>query len=377
MNEVCLHGIECKKCTRKKLCEDENCDLCLQRSFASHPRSERWSARNESNPRKVFKSSGKKYWFDCDICSHSFEKILNNVTGKEGRWCPYCANQKLCEEECEVCFNKSFASFDKDKVRCWDSEKNVLKPRNVFKRTGKKFWFNCEKCFHSFEASLDSFSGKGSWCPYCGSARMCLLDCDSCFNKSFASHYRSKFWSKKNNCSPREIFKQTNRKYVFDCENCEKEFSASPNNVVGERWCPFCCESKGERKVSEELEKKGIIYRREKKFRGLKNKRFLRYDFYFVLEGKKCVVEYDGEQHFRENTAWTKRISFESQKKNDLIKTQFCYDKGISLLRIPHTYSKKIPDVLNKFIGKIIHSREPVFYFKNKELYSEHYSLTK
>ena len=37
----------------------------FERSFESHLRSKNWSEKNEVNPRDVFKSSRKKYWFDC------------------------------------------------------------------------------------------------------------------------------------------------------------------------------------------------------------------------------------------------------------------------------------------------------------------------
>jgi hypothetical protein len=86
-------------------------DIPFERSFASHPRANCWSDKNEENPRNVFKSSGKKIWFDCDKCCHDFDKSLANVTNGGGHWCSYCANQKLCKnEECKTCFDKSFAS---------------------------------------------------------------------------------------------------------------------------------------------------------------------------------------------------------------------------------------------------------------------------
>ena len=50
------------------------------------------------------------------------------------------------------------------------------------------------------------------------------------FSKSFASHEKSKFWSKKNIISPEQVSKNTREKYLFDCF-CGHEISISLNNV--------------------------------------------------------------------------------------------------------------------------------------------------
>ena len=83
-----------------------------ERSFASHERSKYWSSRNEKIPRNVYRASGEKYWFDCEVCSHSFQQKLDNI--QKGVWCPYHSNQKLCDDDnCLQCMEKSFASHEK------------------------------------------------------------------------------------------------------------------------------------------------------------------------------------------------------------------------------------------------------------------------
>ena len=89
-------------------------------------------------------------------------------------------------------FNKSFATSDK--VKCWDSEKNKLKPKDVSLCSNKKFWFNCDKCSHSFNIRLDSVNN-GIWCSYCANKKLCdKEDCKICFDKSFASYDKAKYW---------------------------------------------------------------------------------------------------------------------------------------------------------------------------------------
>jgi len=63
-------------------------------------------------PRDVEKKSRVKYWFKCDNCNHDFSETLNNITNKN-KWCPYCTAKKICDDdECEQCYNNSFASLE-------------------------------------------------------------------------------------------------------------------------------------------------------------------------------------------------------------------------------------------------------------------------
>lgn len=100
-----------------------------ERSFKSHHRSQFWAKKNPLQPEFVFKGTHKKYWFDCDECPYQFEAIVKNVAN--GSWCPYCTNQKLCDDkESHDCFNKTMASTDASKFWSPDNEKL---PYEVFK----------------------------------------------------------------------------------------------------------------------------------------------------------------------------------------------------------------------------------------------------
>ena len=96
-------------------------------------------------------------------------------------------------------FEKSFASCEKSKY--W-SEKNELKPHQVYNVTAKKNLFNCPNCNHEFLQN-PSHIKRGSWCPYCANKKLCgIKECVSCFDKSFASNELSKYWSEKNELKP-------------------------------------------------------------------------------------------------------------------------------------------------------------------------------
>ncbi len=85
---------------------------------------------------------------------------------------------------------------------------------------------------------MENISLKNNWCCYCSNQKLCNNDdCKECFNKSFDSHPKSKFWSKKNTLIPRQVFKQSNLKYIFDCNNCKHVFINTLDNIYKEIWC--------------------------------------------------------------------------------------------------------------------------------------------
>jgi hypothetical protein len=111
----------------------------MNESFASHKKAKFWSNINQLKPIDIPNNkSHKKYWFSCDICKHNFKISLGHIN--EGKWCSYCNGDKLCDnDECSYCFEKSFASNEKAKF--WSS-KNIIRPRNITKSSGKSYYKN-------------------------------------------------------------------------------------------------------------------------------------------------------------------------------------------------------------------------------------------
>lgn len=106
--------------------------------------------------------------------------------------------------------------------------------------------------------------------------------------------------------------------------------------------------SKGNVKISELLDEAGIEYELEKKFATCKDERYLPFDFYV---NNKYLIEYDGEQHFGTKTIF----DYEYTHKHDLLKSKWCKDNKIPLIRIPYTQYENlcIEDLLletSKFI---------------------------
>ena len=275
-NEIKKYVKRCNNSSYRSLCNNDKCVKCFETSFASYDKKTEnnklkvdcWhpSKNKGKTPRDVFKSSNSKFWFQCDICNHNFESSLNNISGKNNTWCMYCSvsSRKLCsDKDCNYCFNKSFASYDKKtennklKVDCWHPSKNKGKtPRDVFKSSNSKFWFQCDICNHNFESSLNNISGKNNtWCMYCSvsSRKLCSdKDCNYCFNKSFASYngktandkLKIDCWhsTKNKGKTSRDVFKQSNKKFWFRCDVCNHDFDSVLSSISGKKsWCPYCC----------------------------------------------------------------------------------------------------------------------------------------
>lgn len=118
---------------------------------------------------------------------------------------------------------------------------------------------------------------------------------------------------------------------------CSKHgiFQQIPNSHLSGRCCPACNESKGEKKVVSFLEKNKIHFIRQKKFPNCKNKQILPFDFY--LPSFNICVEFDGEQHYRPWNSKDKEkmnINFNDLKNRDQIKTDYCKNNNIGLIRI-------------------------------------------
>jgi hypothetical protein len=152
-------GRWCKFCGHQAVCQNSECNFCLNNSFKSHPNSSLWSPKNKVKPRNVLKHSAKKYLFDC-ICGHEIYASLDKMTknGKVLPCCSFCQGISLCENsKCNFCFNNSFANSHYSKY--WSEEHNDgLSSRFVTKYSNKKCNFKCPFCENIFNTSVSNLS---------------------------------------------------------------------------------------------------------------------------------------------------------------------------------------------------------------------------
>ncbi len=225
-------------CTHTKL--QIKCKFCNAKSFASFWCDVVNCIQTTENLFLVCKQTHKKYDFKCFSCNHIFLIQLDCITN--GQFCPYCANRKLCgKKECNACYQKSFASFDIIKQECIQTTTNLLQ---IFKHSQIKYDFKCMTCKHIFSAQITHVVN-GQFCPYCVNKKLCGKEgCTECYQKSFAS-----FDIVKRNCIQTDenlllIFKHSNKKYDFKCFICNHIFSTILNDVLNNKFCPYCANQK-------------------------------------------------------------------------------------------------------------------------------------
>lgn len=315
----------------KTLCKNKECKVCFEKSLASHPQAQYWNKdlNGDITPREIRRGNQKKFWFDCNVCKHTFNAKPNHITN--GSWCPYCAHLKLCDnEDCEMCFENSAASTSKAKL--WNYElNNGLTPRNVFKFSTLKYWFTCNRCQHDF------FNIHTYLCPFCSHDKLCPKEneCETCFEKSFASNPKSRFWNQKLNgdITPRDVYKNSNKKFWFTCQDCGWNFQTNLLNVTtGNNWCgnPIH-KNKTEAMVLEFLQATfDVIYQARFDWcRSGKTNYHLPFDF--CLPNKKIIIEVDGKQHIQQVRDWA---APEERQKIDIYKMKLAIDQGYRIIRI-------------------------------------------
>lgn len=172
----------------------------------------------------------------------------------------------------------------------------------------------------------------GSWCPYCCSPPKKLCDsinCIQCYEKSFASHEKIKYWSQLNNINPRFVFKSCGRKYLFICDDCHEQYEATSNHVNKNTWCS-CKKNKTETIIYKflKLQFPSVKIQRQMIVDWCKN-HYLPFDF--CMEDIKLIIEVDGRQHFMQVSNWT---SPDITQQNDMFKMNRANENGYSVIRI-------------------------------------------
>ena len=159
----------------------------------------------------------------------------------------------------------------------------------------------------------------------------------------------SKYWSNKNDVSPRYVRKGSENKYIFNCIDCNNEFKNSPYRVCIGYWCPNC-KHKTEKKLLLILQKEYNV-KTQVKYEWCKNNitnRYLPFDFEI---DSNIIIELDGNQHFKQILNWKPP---EIQRDNDKYKMKCALQNKKHIIRILQNdvfYDKN--DWYNKLINTI------------------------
>jgi len=125
-------------------------------------------------------------------------------------------------------------------------------------------------------------------------------------------------------------------------------FTASINGfLTSQGMCRVCFSSEGEGRIYNWLSDNGIPFERQKRFKDCRDKGTLPFDFFI---SKRVLVEFDGIQHFGENTLFDTTDPYADRKRRDNIKTNWAENNNIPLYRIKYTDINKTEEIMEKII---------------------------
>ena len=342
-------GYGCTKCCRK-----------YENSLAYHiqvelgePLNKYWDwEKNTINPYLISMGSNKyNIWIKCTKTDyHGSYKIRCCDFKYKSIRCPYCHRKRIHPKD-------SFAQYHIDNTdpnfleKYW-SDKNTLNPWEIGAYSHHKVWILCQdKDYHNdnggYELKCDDFTS-GNRCGYCASSKIHELDS---FGYKFPQYTHN--WSNKNKKSPYEVAIYSDTKYIFQCDDCNKEIkmtthSLSQNNPdqILCKKCTLKHSSKLEIKTKEILDKYKINYKPQKKFNGLVGvgNRRLSYDFY--LPDYNILLECQGIQHEREVDFFGEHTRFEIQQEHDKRKFEYAINNNYIPMEIWYWDIDNIEEIL-------------------------------
>lgn len=134
------------------------------------------------------------------------------------------------------------------------------------------------------------------------------------------------------------------------------DFKQRPLSHLQGCGCPNCGESQGEKEIAKFLKKYDITFDRQHKFPECRNIFELPFDFY--LPKYRIAIEFDGKQHFEPLEFFGGIQSFEKLKLNDKIKSDYCEDNYINLIRIKYDHINIIWEILWDNLKLFINNKE-------------------
>lgn len=198
-----------------------------------------------------------------------------------------------------------------------------------YKANNQKVKIKCHKCGGIIEKAPVKMTG---------SAR------EGCYICNGKDHYKTKetFQAEIDGKYPQQFvilgdYVRAREPLLIKSLTCGHEYLVSPDNLLRGKGCPRCSirQSSYMDVVEKFLDANGIEYEKEKVFPECKDIRNLPFDYY--IPSYNCCIEVDGEFHYeRKGASLNRKSEYESVKRRDGIKTDFCVTHNIHLIRLPY-----------------------------------------
>ena len=282
----------------------------------------------------------------CDICGKEKTMTLHNynIITKNG----------MKQYRCRNCFLESKIIKYSDIVKDMeDSEYKLLTPEKDFVNGNTYIKYLCP--IHGEHKMRASNFHNGKRCPECSYIK---LRQKFSFDKETVYNIIKDLGGKLLNKD--DYINNSTQNLQIICPRCHKNViitSLKHFQQHGGQVCHDCRgkESIGEQKIRTWLEDKEINFTQEMTFPDCKDLNLLRFDFY--LPDQNTIIEFDGEQHFKEkhyfnfcNKEYNNSITSYT-KYHDFLKNEYCKSNSINLIRIPYTQLNNINKILEENIN--------------------------
>lgn len=267
----------------------------------------------------------------CTI-GHEWDASLTNT--KKGKWCPWCAGNKV----------DAVAQLERARDRATSMGGALLSDAYVGNKVPMRW--RCKEG-HEWEAAFSTVVNRGAWCSLCA-GRTVVPEEQLELACSTATRKGGKCLSTKyvRNAEPME----------WECERGHKWKAAFYSVVQGGTWCPVCSDGLRERLARHAFEALLDVPFKKALPAWLVNpgsKRRLELDGYSEL--LHVAFEYQGEQHDRVVLPFKMTVErLNRQRERDRIKRDICATQGVRLIEVPS-------DVPATDLPKWVHSALSVF----------------
>jgi very-short-patch-repair endonuclease len=269
----------------------------------------------------------------CLVCEHTWGASPGNVVGRHSG-CPKCAN--LYQRTHDECMAELALKHP------------TIEAKGTFVDTSSVFDFRClvPGCGHTWSIPINHVLNSGSGCNKCA-GRL----------QKTTEGYTQELIDKNKPFRPLEPYQTNKTPILHECLNpeCGHVWPVRPNDLLSKHSrCPECLgkESHGEKRIKSFLVENHVSFESQKKFDGCVAKRRPPFDFF--IPSLNLCIEYDGPQHFRSVEFFGGEQAFAILQAYDSIKTNFCRERGLTLLRI----SYKEYDDIEKILSSALKNQE-------------------
>ena len=201
------------------------------------------------DPKQLSPGSNKSAYWICSTCGYKWMAPISRRSNGSGcRKCADKANPELLIQHRIKC---GHGLTDPCLLKEWDYDKNEKKPSDYSFGSGKKVFWICSTCGHSWQATINS-RHKGAGCPACAGNILVpgkndlLTMCPS-----IASEWD---YSRNGKIVPESVSYSTGKKYWWICPEGHDSYLASPGHRIRGTGCPICGNQKISLKQSKTVE---------------------------------------------------------------------------------------------------------------------------